>query len=64
MTLILRMDMGDQLRRFYSDALGVGLLDPAGQEGHCIEDPKFSRDHFCLKFSQGGGGFRFDFLTS
>ena len=39
----------DQLRRLYSDAFDVDLLDPAGQEGHRTEDPEFVRDLFCLE---------------
>ena len=54
----LRMDMDDQLRRLYNDVFDVDLLDPAGQEDHHIEDTEFTRDFFCLKPSQGGGGFR------
>ena len=50
------MDMDGQLRRPHSDVFDVGLLDPAGQENHRIEDPEFVRDLFCLELSQGGGG--------
>ena len=47
------MDMDDQqLRRLYSDVFDVD------QEDHRIVDPKFLCSLFCLKPSQGGGGFR------
>ena len=63
------MDMGDQLRRLYNDVFDVGLLDPAGQEGHCIEGLGFVRDLFCLKLNQVGGrlrpcAFRLNFLNA
>ena len=46
MTAKVRMDMDGQLRGLYSNVFDVGLLDPAGQENHRIEDPEFSATFF------------------
>jgi len=45
------------LREAYARALGTDILNPEGDFPE-QPDPTFTRDHFLLKHSQGGGGFR------
>jgi len=47
----------EALREAYARALGAGILNPEGDFPE-QPDPTPTRDHFSLKHSHGGGGFR------
>ena len=51
------MDMDGQLRRHYSDAFDVDLLDTAGKEDHRTEGPEFVCDLFFAWSSVKVGAF-------